>query len=94
VIVVKIELHSAVTGKVTEIGRAYIANDGNGTAARGNYNAAICRRGTTAQPSSYKTAMGNERPARTGRVENFPRKSYNVWRLVSRALRSCFPEEK
>lgn len=31
---------------------------------------------------------------RTGRVENFPRQSYSIWRLVFRALLSAFPEEK
>lgn len=84
-IVIKMELHSAVTSKITEIGRAYIFNDATGTAARGNYNAMICK----------KTNLSTSgQPLRRGRVENYPRKSYNVWRLAIRALVSCFPEEK
>ena len=91
-LVVKIELHSAVTGKVDEIGRMYIANDGTGTAARGSYDAAICRKGTTSPPNTF--SGGRLDPVRIGRVENYPRLSYNVWRLVLRSLRSCFPEDK
>ena len=80
-LVVKIELHSAITGVVSEIGRMTIANDGLGTRDRGNYTASVKRRG------SYTTL-------REGKVENYPRLSYNVWRLVLRSLRACFPEEK
>lgn len=73
-IVVKIELHSARTGKVTELGRLHIANDGTGTKSRGNYNV---------------TKIGKRRrklPPVTARVENFPRLSYSVFRLLRRAL--------
>ena len=31
---------------------------------------------------------------REGEVRDYPRQSYSVWRLVQRALRSAFPEEK
>ena len=80
-IIVRIELHSAVTGKVSEIGYMQIINDGTGKGARGNYDVNVMRRGSTAIQ-------------RTGRVDNYPRKSYNVWRLVLRALMSAFPEER
>ncbi len=82
-IVVKIELHSAITGEVSEIGRTYIDNVG-GTQDRGDYRVRVCRRGNEAIPRN---------PARMGAVTNYPRLSYNVWRLVIRALRSAFPEE-
>ena len=36
-LVVKVELHSAVDGSVVEIGRANISNDGTGTHDVGNY---------------------------------------------------------
>ena len=83
-IVVKVELHSSVTLEVTELGRTVIYNDGTGTGARGNYWANVCRRGST----DYT------KPTRVGRVVAYPRTAYNVWRLVIRALRSAFPEEK
>lgn len=87
-IVVKIELHSAITGKVEEIGRTVIWNEGTGTAKRGNYGAKVIRRGVM---NSHPKASD---VVRTGAVDDYPRLSYNIWRLVIRALLSCFPEEK
>lgn len=83
-IVLKLELHSARTGKVTELGRTVIFNEGDSaTPKRGNYGVAVCRKGSTDW----------RKPLRTGSVKDYPRLSYNVWRLVVRALRSAFPEE-
>ena len=78
-IVVKIELHSAITGKVAEIGRAHISNIG-GTFKRGHYEATVFKRGSTLE-------------LRRGTVLDYPRLSYNVWRLIIRSLLACFPEE-
>lgn len=101
-ITVKIELWplgSEVRAK--EIGRMYIANDGEGTADRGNYRVAVCRRGTTAVPrelygddAQAEAALSKAPKAtRTGEVRGYPRLAYNVWRLIARALLSAFPEE-
>lgn len=79
-LVVKVELHSAVTGEVTTIGRMTISNDATGSKTRGNYITRVFRR-------------DSDVIMRTGEVKNFPRKSYNLWRLVSRCLRTAFPEE-
>jgi hypothetical protein len=73
-LVVKIELHSAITGKITEIGRANIINNGTGTHKRGNYDVEIMRRGTM------------DKVQRRGSVTDYPRLSYTVWELVRRAL--------
>jgi hypothetical protein len=89
-IVVKLELHSAVTGDVTEIGRAIIANTG-GTAKRGNYRVAVGRK--VPDGSQYDNREVWHRPLREGAVTDYPRKSYNVWRLIARALLAAFPEE-
>lgn len=71
-IVVKIELHSAITGEVSELGRLHIVNDGTGTPTRGNY---------------YVDKIGKRRRLlKTARVENHPRKSHTVFRLLRRAL--------
>lgn len=84
-IVVKVELHSARTGKVEELGRMVISNDGGSqTASRSDYTARVCRKGST----------DFMKPLRTGHVKDWPRLSYNVWRLVLRSLRDAFPEEK
>ena len=83
-ILVKVELHSARTGNVTEIGRMVIENDGETTRdhhSLGSYNVKVLRRG------------GSTEVTRTGKVANFPRKSYVIWRLIARALLSAFPEE-
>ena len=82
-IVVKIELHSARTGSVTELGRMVISNDGGSlNADRSDYTARVCRKGSD----------DFMKPMRTGHVKNWPRLSYNVWRLVLRSLVSAFPE--
>lgn len=92
-IVVKIELWPAgFEDKAREIGRMYVANDVTTTVknhAYGSYDAVVCRRGTTENP-----LRGKVKAVRTARVENFPRKSTNVWRLVARLLKGAFPEEK
>lgn len=73
-IIVKIELHSAITGRVTEIGRMRLCNDGTSdNATRGAYNVEVMRRGT-------------DKVQKRGRVENYPRLAYSVWELVRRAL--------
>jgi hypothetical protein len=99
--------------RAREIGRTYIANDGQASAAdprRGDYVAAVCRRGTTAVPrelggqgkatrstdvtlSFDDEVLPDSEPVR-GEVKDYPRQAYNVWRLVIRALRACFPEER
>lgn len=91
-IVVKVELWSAVTGKSSELGRMYIANDGTGTANNCHYDAAVCRKGSKEVPTPL--APSGPKPTRRARVEDYPRLSYNVWRLILRALRASFPEEK
>lgn len=89
-IVVTVELHSAVTGRKTLLGRAIVANDGTHLDGdRGNYNVAVGRK-----PDADDLGKVWRQPARKGRVEDYPRLTYNVWRLVIRALRSAFPEEK
>jgi len=88
-IVVKVELWSAVTGEHEELGRMYVANDGTSSSrTKGNYNVKVARKG------SFKYDGWEEiKTTRTGRVEKYPRLSYNVWRLITKALKSAFPEE-
>lgn len=86
-LVLKLELHSACTGEIKEIGRTIIANVG-GTNEKGDY---ICKVGRKRDSFDNKDVW--KEPLRTGDVKNYPRLSYNVWRLVIRALKSAFPEE-
>jgi hypothetical protein len=88
-LVVKVELHSARTGKVTLLGKMVIALSGvPEDPRRGHYDVWVSRKANVNKP------FNQHKPLRTGEVLNYPRHSYNVWRLVSRALRSAFPEEK
>lgn len=70
----------------------YIANDATGTKNNCHYDAAVCRKGSQDVPKP----LDPKGPAatRTSRVTDYPRLSYNVWRLVMRTLRGAFPEEK
>lgn len=77
-IVVRCELHSAIDGSVTELGRVTIANVG-GTATRGNYAGRALRGRSAAQ-------LDRGQVEHEGRVESYPRQSLHVWNLVARML--------
>lgn len=77
-IVVRVELHSAITGKVTEIGLMGIANIG-GTRQRGHYFAETYR-GRSAPDLAKRTRQ------RSCAIKDYPRLSVHVWHLVARAL--------
>jgi hypothetical protein len=79
-IIVRVELHSAITGKKTEIARMLIDNIG-GTRNRGHYR---CRslRGRSAM------ALDQREVQRAGEVTDYPRLDLHVWNLVARALGS------
>lgn len=91
-IVVKIELWSAITHRISEIGRMYIANDGSGSAERGDYKAVVCKRGNDKIPRPLDPA--GPQPTRAGAIKDYPRLAYNVWRLIARACLATFPEER
>ena len=77
-IVVRVELHSAQDGRVTELARAHIANVG-GTATSGDYAAAILRGRNTA-------ALNRGTVQRRGKVTGHARQALHVWHLVAKAL--------
>ncbi len=85
-IVVKIELWpKGYEEKAREIGRMTLHNLFATTVSnpkRGDYEVNVMRRGTTTTSQ------------RRGVVEDYPRHSYNIWRLIARALKETFPEEK
>ncbi len=75
-IVVKVELHSAVTGKVTELGVMHISNDGSlGNTSKGNYDVTVFRKNSDTINCK-------------GRVENHARHSLSIWSLLRKALQS------
>ena len=81
-IVVKIELWPwGFESRKKEIGRMLIDNQGV-DGKRGDYRVRVLRKGS------------ETKVLREGEVKNYPRESYTIWRLICRALKSTFPEEK
>lgn len=78
---VTVELLSAVDGRRETLGVMDICNDGSGTERNGNYIGRLYRKGTN-------------NIHRIGKVENFPRHSYVVWRLVLRMLADIFKDQE
>lgn len=79
-IVVKVELHSAITGKVSELARMHISNVG-GTKDRGDYSVQTLR-------GRSKEDLDKRIVNRKGGVTNYPRLAIHVWHLIGRALKS------
>jgi len=77
-IVIRVELHSAITRKVTEIARMHISNVG-GSRQLGHYHAKTYRGRSSEQLSRCQMQ-------RQGTVRNYPRLKLHVWHLVARAL--------
>lgn len=79
-LVVTIELYSAVAHRVTLLHRGIIANTGTGTEMLGEYDAAFGGR----EQERPQAIMQN--PERRSVVREFPRKRLNAWHLLSNAL--------
>lgn len=77
-IVVRVELHSALTRKVTELARMHICNFG-GSRTVGHYEVRTLR-GRSAKDLDRHIVQ------RTGTVMNHPRLDQHVWHLVAKAL--------
>lgn len=77
-LVIKIELHSAITGEVTTLATGKIVNTGAGTPTQGNYRVEL--------------RDANGRPWKSGTVEGFPRKRLLAWDLLYRALHNLISD--
>lgn len=84
-IVVRVELHSAVTGRVTELARATLCNTGEGSATTGHYTVASLRGRDRA---ALDLAQRTDRATRRGEVRDWPRLRLHVWNLVAEGLGS------
>ena len=87
-IVVTVELHSAITGEKTVLGKTIIHNVG-GTETSGDYEVCV---GCKTDIDDLRKVF--TKPLRKGQVIGHPRLSANVWTLVAKALSSAFPEVK
>lgn len=84
-ILVKVELHSAITGQVSELGRMYICNEAvrPATERLHDYSVRVMRKGATSiRDVAYKT----------GFVHDYPRAELSMWRLVARAIKATIGE--
>lgn len=78
-IIVRVELHSARTGEVTELARMHIANAGTGTPDRRNYDVrTLYGRG--------KAHLDHGKVQRRDFVSDWPAQQIHVWNLVHEAL--------
>lgn len=81
-IVVRVELWSAIDGSRRELARMRISNDGSTTVenrALGTYD------GETLVGRST-SALDQGRVQRSGRVADYPREKLHIWHLVARML--------
>ena len=80
-IIVKVELHSAITRQVTELARMKIINDGSSKNANfGNYLFQTFKGRSTEQ-------LDKEQEIKHTAVEHWPRQRLHVWNLVCKGLR-------
>lgn len=78
-LIVRVELHSAITGKATELARMYICNDNTGDFNSRNYNG-IALRGRD------KETLDKETVQKQARLLNFKSEQFHVWNLVRAML--------
>lgn len=77
-IVVRVELHSAITHKITEIARMDICNEG-GDSQHGDYGVYVMR-------GRDRETLAERHVQREAKVFNYPRLSLHVWNLIFRSL--------
>jgi hypothetical protein len=79
-LIVRVEMHSAVTGEVTEIARMEIVNDGTSNFHNIGHYWVRTLRGRT------KADLDRRNIIKESRIEDWPRMRKHVWCLVSKAL--------
>lgn len=80
-LVVKIELHSAITGEISEIARMRVYNDGAGTRTRGDYIGEVFR-------GRNFEALDKNTIHKRAELRNWPRLDRHVWNLVAVMLKN------
>lgn len=84
-LVIRVELHSAITGKISEIARMIVANDSSGTKSMGNYWG-VTADGEVEGDHMIPAAIVHETRKRDyTEIKGYDR-SLHVWNLVTRML--------
>lgn len=78
-IIVKVELHSAITHKITELARMKICNDGTSAGSRRSYIGTVFR-------GRSKEQLDKETIHKERLLGNWPAEQLHVWNLVARFL--------
>jgi len=88
-LVVRVELYSAISGNKTELARMVIDNVG-GTLNLGDYRAQTMRgrSGEALEKSMWAILKGETEPVKKGSILGHPRLREHVWNLVAKALSS------
>lgn len=85
-IVVRVELHSAIDGRTEDLGTLVIDNVG-GTRTRGDYRCRMYRKGDAERVGGARRLIPLAKPIREGRVEGHARLAEPVHGLVAKALK-------
>lgn len=80
-IIVRVELHSAITNQITELARMCIANNGTGDAKTSNYDGVTFR-------GRNKETLDKQSIVHKGEVKGYNRQQLHVWNLVAQMLRA------
>lgn len=78
-IVIKVELWSAVSGNVTELARMLVSNDGTGIPNNMHYDVEVLR-------GRSKTDLDRRTVLKRTKILNWPSERLHVWNLVNKAL--------
>lgn len=73
---ITVELHSAVTGRITKLGSATICNDGTGTKERGNYILRLFGK--------------NDIAMKMATINGWPRLQRHAWALIAALLAEIY----
>jgi hypothetical protein len=87
-IVVKVELWSAIDGQKTELARMSIANDGRASVVNRNRGDYIGETFVGRDTEALDKSMRTERVSKRGEVKNHARLQEHVWNLVAKMLSS------
>lgn len=85
-LVVTVELHSAIDGRTEELGTMVIDNIG-GSRTRGDYRCRMYKKGEAKRVGGARRLPANSKPTREGQVLNHARVAEPVQNLVSKALK-------
>lgn len=78
-LIIKVELPSAVDGHIEEIARMRLCSDGSGVHGYGNYIGEVYR------GRSFE-ALDKSTVHKLGKVRNYPRLTRHVWNLIALML--------